>query len=98
MYLISNNNDIDNIKNVSDIMKFKLHPFFLLASFALGILFVYLSAPEPTVVIKFPTPYNVNRIVYKDKADNCYKYKADEVDCPKEKSKIKDQPIMEDFI
>ena len=42
---------------------------------------------------KYPTPENANSTIYKDKSDNCYKYEVDEVDCPNDKSKIKEQPI-----
>jgi hypothetical protein len=36
-------------------------------------------------------------VVYEDKNNSCYKYKADRVDCPKDKSLVKPQPLFEDF-
>ena len=71
-------------------------PWFALA-FAIGMLAVYLTAPAPTIVVKFPSPYNVGKVMYRDQADNCYKYGAEEVKCPSDQSVIKPQPILEDF-
>lgn len=71
-------------------------PWFFLA-FAIGMLAVYLTAPPPTIVVKFPSPYNVGKVTYRDKADNCYKYVAEDVPCPKDAARIRSQPIQEDF-
>jgi hypothetical protein len=65
-----------------------------LLSLAAGLLFVYLSTPEPTVIVVYPTPDNVNKIKYKDKASNCFKFLANEVTCPKNKSDIKTIPMQ----
>ena len=71
---------------------------YFIAAFCVGILYVYLIAPAPQVVLKFPSPYNAGRITYKDKANNCYQYKAEKQDsCPNDKALIKPQPIIEDF-
>ena len=43
--------------------------------------------PLPDIIIKYPTPDNTESIRYKDRADNCYKYKTTEVDCLKNKDK-----------
>ena len=68
-------------------------PVFLL-SLAIGILFVYLFQPELNVIYVYPTPDNENKILYKDKTDNCFKFNAKEVDCPNDKNKIKNIPIQ----
>ena len=47
-----------------------------LISVSIGLLFVYLSNPEPTVIFVYPTPDNVGHIEYKDKADNCFPVNA----------------------
>jgi|LakMenEpi03Aug12_release.lakeMendotaPanAssembly.Ray.scaffolds.fasta_scaffold206484_3 hypothetical protein len=65
-----------------------------LISLALGLLFVYLSTPTPTIIYVYPTPDNVDRIEYKDKASNCFKFKADEVKCPADKNAIKKIPVQ----
>lgn len=68
-------------------------PVFLI-SLAIGILFVYLFQPELNVIYVYPTPDNQNKILYKDKTDNCFKFNAQEVDCPHDKQKIKNIPIQ----
>jgi hypothetical protein len=52
-----------------------------LISFCVGILFVYINQPAPTIVHKFPSPDNINTI-YRDE-DSCYTYNYDEVACEK---------------
>lgn len=59
-------------------------------AFAIGIFIFYIYAPPKKIVIKWPNPETSDRIVYKDHSDSCYKYKADQVKCPSDKSKIKD--------
>ena len=71
----------------------KLHPFYFFISFAIGLFIVYIFHPPPQVVVKFPSPYNAGKVVYKDETDSCFVYKADEVSCPRDKTLIKDQPL-----
>lgn len=59
-------------------------------SLALGLMFFYVIAPQKRVVIKYPNPENAGKVVYKDTNENCFKFKAEEVTCPKNKSDIKD--------
>ena len=59
---------------------------------SIGLLFVYISVPEPTVIYVYPTPDNINRVQYIDNADNCYKFVAHEVSCTKN---AKDIPIQQ---
>jgi len=71
---------------------------YFIGAFCIGILYVYLITPPPEVVLKFPSPYNAGMITYKDKANNCYQYKAEKQDtCPADKALVKPQPIIEDF-
>jgi hypothetical protein len=65
-----------------------------LISLSLGLLFVYLSSPTPTVIVVYPTPDNVDRINYKDKASNCFKFKSTEVKCPSDHNLIKAIPVQ----
>ena len=73
----------------------KIQPLYFFLAFAVGLLLCYVTNPKPEVIIKFPSPYNAGKIVYKDKADSCYKYSASQVACPIDKSLIKPQPIQE---
>ena len=72
-----------------------IRPFYFFAAFAAGLLFCYVFTPAPQVVVKFPSPYNADSVVYRDKADTCYKYAAEKVSCPIARSIIKPQPITE---
>ena len=71
--------------------------FYFILAFAVGLFFCYILTPAPEVILKFPSPQNAGKIVYKDKSDTCYTYRADNVECPLDASKIKPQPIQEDF-
>ena len=55
-------------------------PVFII-SLSIGLLFVYLSTPPPTIIYVYPTPENINKVEYKDKADNCYQFSSTEVSC-----------------
>jgi hypothetical protein len=45
---------------------------------------VYITMPLPEIIIRYPTPYNAGKIIYKDNAEMCYVYDAKEITCPKE--------------
>tara|TARA_B100001057_G_C22540168_1_gene829277 strand:+ start:203 stop:439 length:237 start_codon:yes stop_codon:yes gene_type:complete len=63
-------------------------PIYFFISFFIGLFFVYLSTPTPNIIIKYPTPDNAGKIVYKDESDVCYKYISKEVKCPSDSKKI----------
>lgn len=67
----------------------------LVVSFALGILYTYLVTPAPKVIIKFPSPYNAGRVVYRDGADTCFMFKSDPVDC--EEGAVQQPLLFEEF-
>ena len=75
----------------------KIHPLYFLLAFAVGLLVCYLYNPSPTMIVKFPSPYNAGQVVYRDDSNTCYKYTADKVACPIDKLMIKPQPIQEHF-
>ena len=63
-------------------------------AFAIGIFLTYVFSPKKKIIIKWPTPENAGKLVYKDHADSCYKYKANEIPCPDDKSQIKSTSIQ----
>jgi hypothetical protein len=67
---------------------------YFLVSFATGLLIVYTNTPPPEIIIKYPTPSNAGKIIYKDDAGVCYKYKASEVKCPENGEKVETQPLQ----
>ena len=64
------------------VTKYLSIPYFII-SLAVGLLFVYLSSPKPTVIFVYPTPDNIETIEYKDNADTCFKFDASQVACNK---------------
>jgi hypothetical protein len=69
-----------------------VNAFFI--SLAIGIFITYIYSPPKKIIIKWPTPENAGKIVYKDESESCYKYKANEIPCPDDKSQIKDIMIQ----
>ena len=53
-------------------------------SFCIGMFVVYITVPLPEIIIRYPTPHNAGKIIYKDNADMCYVYDARETKCPSE--------------
>ena len=72
-------------------MKLFSLPVFLI-SFAIGVFVVYLTSPPPREIMVYPTPENVGELLYKDNADQCYKFLPDQVSCPKDERKIRKIP------
>ena len=66
-------------------------PFFI--ALFVGFLMVYITAPEPRIVFKHPSPDNVLNNVYNEDEDTCYKYEVDEVKCPSNQKEIKEHPV-----
>jgi hypothetical protein len=59
-------------------LKYISIPIFLV-SFALGILFVYSIGSDLKTVYVYPTPENVNEVLFRDNADNCFAFQQREV-------------------
>jgi len=68
-------------------------PIFLI-SFTIGLLFVYLMGPEMKNIYIYPSPENVNKILFKDKANNCFYFEEENIECPKDKNMISTIPIQ----
>jgi hypothetical protein len=68
-------------------------PIFFI-SFAIGIFFVYVLGPQMKTIYVYPSPENVDKILFKDKANNCFYLKEEVVKCPSDKSLISTIPIQ----
>lgn len=68
-----------------------LHPLAFFLSFGIGVMVVYTMSPQPELVVKFPTPLNAGKVIYRE--DNeCYRYRYEEVDCDSYDHAVLDQP------
>jgi hypothetical protein len=52
-------------------------------SFAIGLFFVYIYGAEMKKIYVYPTPENVDKIIFKDITDGCFSFEPYEVACPK---------------
>ena len=68
-------------------------PAFLI-SLVIGLLLVYMFNPTPTVIYVYPTPDNIDKLQYKDYANNCYEFSAKEVKCPSDKNLVNIVPVQ----
>ena len=68
-------------------------PIFLV-SFAVGIFFIYVLGPKMKAIYIYPSPENVNKVLFKDKADNCFLFEEEVVECPTDESLITNIPIQ----
>ena len=66
-----------------------------LISLAVGIFFVYIYQPSPTIIYVYPTPDNIDKIQYKDTLGNCFEFNSNEVSCPNNPSEIHSIPVQE---
>lgn len=65
-----------------------IEPFYFVLALIVGLLYVYYYTPEPVIIIKYPTPFNLDTI-YKDNANTCYRYDIKKSECPLNKDLIK---------
>jgi hypothetical protein len=72
--------------------KLKLLPF--LIGLFVGIFFVYILKPTPTILYKYPTVENAGKIIYMDRNGVCFKYHSETVDCDKNEDRIVAFPLQ----
>ena len=68
-------------------------PVFLI-SFVVGLFFVYILGPDIKTIYIYPSPENVDKILFKDKADNCFYFEEDPVECPINNSFLSTIPMQ----
>jgi hypothetical protein len=68
-------------------------PVFII-SFAIGIFFVYIWGADTKTIYIYPTPENVDKMLFKDNADNCFYFEQVETKCPSDLSLISKIPIQ----
>ena len=68
-------------------------PIFLI-SFTIGLFFIYILGPEMKTIYIYPSPENVDKVLFKDKAGSCFYFEEEEIECPKDTSLISSIPIQ----
>ncbi len=71
-----------------------VHVPVLIASFAVGMFFVYIYMPDTRKILVYPTHENAKLLQYRDKTGTCFEVKEQEIDCPKDDSKISKIPAQ----
>ena len=77
------------LKNFFKILNLKV----FLISLLIGLIFIYFNDDRKKISV-YPTPSNINSVQFKDKADNCFEYTMEKVNCPSSKSKINNIPVQ----
>jgi hypothetical protein len=72
----------------------KIDPLIFFLSLFLGLFLTYSLSPTPDVIVKYPTPENCSKLIFKDDADNCFKFISSKVKCPDKKGQIKTIPVQ----
>jgi len=67
---------------------------YFLVSFALGLCLVYILGEDVKVITVYPNPSNVEKILYKDNADECFRMEYKQVDCSENLSNIVSTPFQ----
>tara|TARA_B100000925_G_scaffold87523_1_gene63009 strand:+ start:19322 stop:19555 length:234 start_codon:yes stop_codon:yes gene_type:complete len=66
---------------------------FLLALFA-GLFLSYVLSPKKRIIYVYPNPSNTNKLLYKDKADNCFKFEKEMTQCPTNSKGIEEYKVQ----
>tara|TARA_B100001059_G_scaffold48770_1_gene41743 strand:+ start:13716 stop:13949 length:234 start_codon:yes stop_codon:yes gene_type:complete len=66
---------------------------FLLALFA-GLFLSYVLSPKKRIIYVYPNPSNTNKLLYKDKADNCFKFEKEITQCPTNSKDIEEYKVQ----
>ncbi len=64
----------------------------VIASLAIGLLYICLMDEEKKVLVFHPTPFNIKEYLFKDFINNCYELNMKEVSCYENEMKIEDLP------
>jgi hypothetical protein len=69
--------------------------FYFISGIIAGAIILYVYKAEKKVIIKYPHPDTVNKQIYRDINNICYKFNVKEVDCDEHAGKITEYPLQE---
>lgn len=55
-------------------------PIYFLVSLVITLLILFIIAPEPKIIVKYPNLHDDESNIYEDDEGVCYKYKLNKVD------------------
>lgn len=74
--------------------KYISFPVFII-SFIIGLIIIYIfNFNSKKTIHVYPSPENVNKIIFKDNADNCFYFDETEVRCPNNMKELSTIPIQ----
>jgi hypothetical protein len=65
-----------------------------LLGIVVGVISVYYVTPAMSTVIKYPTPQEVDKLIYKDKNGVCYQYTTKDVNCDANETRLRSFPLL----
>lgn len=65
-----------------------------IASFCIGLLFIFVIGLERKKIYIYPSPENVDKIIFEDNAHNCFLLEEMEVKCPSNNADIHSIPLQ----
>jgi hypothetical protein len=65
-----------------------------LISFAVGMFFVYTTFDDRRKIVVYPTPENVEHVLYRDQTNQCFAFHQKEVTCPSNSAQISKIPVQ----
>jgi len=74
-------------------LKYISIPIFLISLF-IGLFFIYIMGPELKTIYIYPTPETFDKLLFRDKSENCFAFNEVELNCPTDESKINQIPIQ----
>ena len=63
-------------------------------SLAVGLFLTYITNIPPSVIYVYPTPDNIDKIFFKDKSNQCFKFTSKMTECPDDPNKISSIPVQ----
>ena len=76
-----------------NLLKYIHIPAFLI-SLALGMFAVYIFLPDMRKIYVYPSPENIDILLYRDKTGHCFKFEQKEVSCPTNEGEISKIPVQ----
>ena len=51
-------------------------------------------SPENKIVYVYPSPENIDKVLFMDKAKNCFYFEQQEIECPKDNGLLSNIPMQ----